>query len=211
MPQTLHYAAGVLAMELPPAFENPQDLGGLSFVHSHTPGIALGRMALSTKVPPQAAAFIAARHLSYYRPGAYMRHLVPTSTGLKAWLFGAIRMNSPQFPVGDLEGPVTEANKALENAIKGPARDHLSRLVSRLMQDGAALDLKRWVAAVDHTADRLGLIIAHDLATSLEIIHASDESASSVPRDVRAKELVLYSVSRQYLRMRANLGIAVDS
>jgi hypothetical protein len=212
MPQTLHYAAGVLGMELPAAFENPSDQGGLSFVHAFTPAISLGRMALSTKVPPQAAAFIAARHLSYYRPGAYIRHLVPTGTGLKSWLFAAIKMNSPQFPVApDLEGPVTEASKALDESIKGPTRDQLARVVSRLLQDGAALDLKRWVAGVDLTADRIGLVIAHDLETSLEIIAASDESASAVPRERRRRELILYSASRRYLELRSYLSIAVDS
>jgi tetratricopeptide (TPR) repeat protein len=212
MPQTLHYAAGVLGLELPPAFENERDLGGLAFLNTYTPSIALGRTALSRKVPPQAAAFIAGRHLSYYRPGAYMRQLMPTGTGLKSWLFGAFKVNSPQFPVTpDLEGPVAEAHKALDAGIKGATRDQLSRVVSRLLQEGAALDLKRWVGGVDLTADRIGLVIAHDLATSLEIIAASEEGSSVVPRETRQRELVLYSVSHPYLELRERLGISIDS
>jgi tetratricopeptide (TPR) repeat protein len=212
MPQTLHYAAGVLGLELPPAFENERDLGGLAFVHSYTPSIALGRTALSRKVPPQAAAFIAARHLSYYRPGAYMRQLMPTGTGLKSWLFGAFKVNAPQFPVTpDLEGPVSEAYRALDAGIKGVARDQLSRVVSRLLQEGAALDLKRWVGGVDLTADRIGMVIAHDLATSLEIVAASEEGSSVVPRETRQRELLLYSVSHQYLELRERLGVSIDT
>ena len=44
-------------------------------------------------------AFVAGRHLTYFRPGYYVRHLVPTGTGLKAWLFAAIKLSVPQFPV----------------------------------------------------------------------------------------------------------------
>ena len=61
--------SGVLGMDPPPTFQNPNDPGGLSFLHAHAPSIVLGAAALSADVPPQAAAFIAARHLTYFRPG----------------------------------------------------------------------------------------------------------------------------------------------
>src|SRR5690606_16909968 len=73
MSQTLHYAAGVLGMQAPPTFRNPNDPGGLSFLHAHAPSIVLGTAALSADIPPQASAFIAARHLTYFRPGMYVR------------------------------------------------------------------------------------------------------------------------------------------
>lgn len=210
--QTLHYAAGVLGMDPPPTFQNTNDPGGLSFLHAYAPSVVLGMAALSADVPQQAAAFIAARHLTYFRPGLYVRHLVPSGTGLKSWLFAAIKMNVPQFPVApDIEGPVQEARQALESALKGQARDHLQRIVSKLLQGGGALDLKKWVAAVDLTADRAGLLVAHDLETAVEIIRASDESSSVVPNQERLKELVLFSVSEDYFQLRERLGITIDA
>ncbi len=212
MSQTLFYAAGVLGMEPPPTFQNTNDPGGLSFLHAYSPGIVLGMAALSADVPPQAAAYIAGRHLTYYRPGMYVRHLVPSGTGLKSWLFAAIKMIAPQFPVAaELEGPVNEALAALEANLQGQARDQLARIVSKLLQSGAALDLKRWVGGVDLTADRAGFLLAHDLETAVEIIKASDESATTVPGQERMKELVLYSVSAPYFGLRKKLRISVDS
>jgi hypothetical protein len=99
MSQTLFYASGVLGMEPPLTFQNPNDPGGVSFLHAHQPAIVLGHTALASRCPQQAAAFIAARHLTYYRPGLYLRHLVPTGTGLRAWLFAAIKLIVAQFPV----------------------------------------------------------------------------------------------------------------
>ncbi len=212
MPQTLYYAAGVLGMSPPPSFENPNDQGGLGFIHSRQPAIGLGRVALSRRVPPQAAAFIAARHLTFYRPGTYLRHLMPTLTALKAWLFGAIKMVSPGFPgAPDVQGPMEEARRALELQVQGQARDTMSSIVSKLLQQGGSLDLKKWIAGVDLTADRVGLIVAHDLATALELVRASDDGASVVPKAERERELIIYSVSHQYLEMRKRLGVAVDS
>lgn len=212
MSQTLYYAAGVLGMEPPPVFQNTNDPGGLSYLHAYQPSIVLGNAALSAEVPPQAAAFIAARHITYFRPGMYVRHLIPSGTGLKAWLFAAIKLIAPQFPVAaELEGPVVEAMQALERSLHGQARDQLARIVSKLLQSGGAVDLKRWVSGVDMTADRAGFVCAHDLETAVEIIKASDESSSAVPPTERVKELVLYAVSEPYFKLRKKLKVTIDS
>jgi tetratricopeptide (TPR) repeat protein len=210
--QSLYYAAGVLGMQVPPAFENPNDPGGLSFLFTHEPALVLGQTALRSDVPLQPAAFIAGQQLTYLRPGLYLRHLLASGTVLKAWLFAAIKLTSPQFPVNpELEGAVAEAAQALEAGVTGQARDHLTRVVAKLLTSGAALDLKRWVRGVDLTADRVGFVLSHDLETATQIIKASDQSTSSVANEERLKELVLFSVSSSYFTLRQKLGIAVDS
>ena len=106
---------------------------------------------------------------------------------------------------------MNEALQALERSLHGQARDQLARIVSKLIQAGAALDLKKWLGGVDMTADRAGFICAHDLETAVEIIKASDESSSAVPAQERMKELVLYSVSEPYFQLRKKLRVTVDS
>ncbi len=210
--QTIYYAAGVLGMQAPPTFQNINDQGGINFLHAQIPSIVLGRAAFEIELPQQQAAFMVARHLCYYRPGMYVRHLVPTGTGLKAWVFAAIKMNAPQFPISaDLEGPVAENLKALTAHLSGPTRERLASLVSKLLQGGGSLDLKRWIAAVDLTADRAGLLVAHDLEVAMDMIKISDETASPVSHKDRLKELVLYSVSEEYFGLRRRLQIGIDS
>jgi tetratricopeptide (TPR) repeat protein len=210
MTQTLFYAAGVMGLQAPPAFVIRDDPGGLSFLHAKTPAIGLGRVAMSSKVPPQAAAFIAARHLSYLRPGFYLRQLLTSAHGMKAWLFAAIKLISPQFPVTpDIEGPVKEAMAALDMGVRGSAREELAKVVSTLLREGAALDLKKWVISVDLSADRAGFVLAHDLETAAQIIKASDESASAVTGPERLRQIALYAISSEYLALRRRLGIAV--
>jgi tetratricopeptide (TPR) repeat protein len=210
--QSIFYAAGVLGLAVPPAYENPNDPGGLSFVFAREPSLVMGATALRPDVPLQPAAFIAARQLTFLRPGMYLRHLLSSGTALKAWLFAAIKLTAPQFPVSpELEGAVNEAITALDAGIQGQSRDHLTRVVTKLLQSGTALDLKRWVAAVDLTADRAGFVAAHDLETAAAVIRASDESTSVVPQDERFTELVLFGVSEQYFELRRRLAIAVDS
>jgi tetratricopeptide (TPR) repeat protein/tRNA A-37 threonylcarbamoyl transferase component Bud32 len=212
MAQTIYWAASVLGIPVPPTFENSNDPGGLSFLHTHEPSIVVGRSALEAQIAPQAAAFIVSRHIAYYRQGFYVRHLVPTGTGLKAWLFAAVKMISPQFPIQpELENPMRESLSALERAVVGPTRERLASLVSKLLSGGGALDLKKWVAAVDLTADRAGFLLSHDLQVAGELIKASGEDSSAVPVKERLKELILYATSEQYFTLRAKLGLAIDS
>ena len=209
--QTLYYVQGVLGMQAPKVFQNPNDAGGLGFIHAHTPAIVLGRMAFEAQVPTQSMAFVAGRHLAYFRPGYYVRHLVPTGTGLKAWLFAAIKTCAPQFPVSaDLQGPVQESMQAMAVDFQGANKERLASLVSKLLQGGGALDLKKWVASVDLTADRAGFLLAHDLQMATEVIRATEDGAS-VPGKERVKEVVLFSVSEEYFDLRQNRGIGVDS
>ncbi|WP_438030537.1 protein kinase domain-containing protein [Sorangium sp. So ce233] len=211
MSQTLNYAAGVLGLDPPLTFQNPNDGGGVSFLHAHVPAIVLGAAALQMELPTQAAAFIAARHLTYYRPGMYLRHLVPTGTGLRAWLFAAIKLISPTFPITkELEGPVMENLSVLDPIIVGPARDQLASVVTKLLQAGA-IDLKRWVSGIDLTADRAGFLLANDLELAQEMIKAADDASAAVTQKERLKELLLYAVSEEYLAVRQRLGINVDS
>jgi tetratricopeptide (TPR) repeat protein len=210
--QTLHYAAGVMGMSLPTVFENPNDPSGLGFLHASVPSIVLGSAALMADASPQAIAFVAGRHLAYFRPGFYVRQLIQSGTGLRSWLFAAIKMNAPQFPVApDIEGPVREAIAALERHLPQQLRDHLSRVVSKLIQSGAALDLKRWVQGVDLTADRIGFVLSHDLETSVEIVRASDESSSALSPQARLKDLVLYGISESYFQIRDRLKIGIET
>src|SRR5262249_25149418 len=163
-------------------------------LHAQTPAIVLGRAAFDAEVSTQAMAFVAGRHLTYFRPGFYVRHLVPTGTGLKAWLFAAIKLTAPQFPVTpDIAGPVGEATTAMTQDFQGVQKEMLASAVSKLLQAGTQLDLKKWVASIDLSADRAGFLLAHDLQLATEVIRATEESAS-IPTKERMKELVLFGV-----------------
>ncbi|MBX3258507.1 MAG: tetratricopeptide repeat protein [Labilithrix sp.] len=209
--QTLYYVQGVLAMPPVLTFQNPNDAGSLGIVHARTPAIVLGQAAFDNTIPNQSLAFLAGRHLTSFRPGFYVRHLVPTGTGLKAWLFAAIKLCVPQFPVSpDLMGQVTEAMQAMGQDFVGAEKDKLASAVSKLLQAGGALDLKKWVASIDLTADRVGFLLAHDLQLTTEVIRSTEE-ATSVAVKERMKDIVLFSVSEEYFALRQKLSITIDS
>jgi len=179
MTQTLAYTAGIMQMSLPPVYHRPDDPGGLSVMFTKPQAIGLGKGALGSG-PPQALAFVGARHLAYYRPGVYLRHLVPTGSGLRAWLLAALKSANSRFPVPpELAGQVAEHQKAIDNHLNPPQHEKLRSMVGKLLATAPELDMKRWVAAVDLTADRLGFVIANDLGIASAVIKASPEDAAA--------------------------------
>lgn len=209
MAQTLHYAAGVLGLKTPPVYALPDDDSGLNFLLAQDPGLYLGSTALAGG-PTKALAFLAGVRLSYFRAGHFVRQIIATGTGLRSWLFAAIRAVQPTFPVGDeLMGPVNDNLAAIKANLPAAAMEQLASLVTRLIANEASLDLKRWTLAIDLTADRAGFLLANDLAVSLAVVKATPDDQTAVPQADRLRELRLFAVSEEYLRLRHRLGIAI--
>jgi hypothetical protein len=91
----------------------------------------------------------------------------------------------------------------------GPQRDALRSLTQKLLEAAPELDMKRWMAGVDLSADRLGLLLGNDLKIANAVIDASPDDASVVSKKDRLRELLVYSVSEQYFELRKALGIAL--
>jgi hypothetical protein len=209
MAQMLFYASGVTLVQLPPVFTRPRDAGGVSFLFTNPPAIGLGQAAFQS-APDQALAFIAARQLSYFRAGHYMRQLVPTGSGLRTWLLSAVRLANPRFPVPDAMREQVEKNlAALTRVLSNPQQQALSSMVEQLLKAEAELDMKRWALAVDLTADRVGFLLANSLDAAVALVRASGEGASFASERDRLKELYRYAVSPQYLALRRALGIHI--
>ncbi len=204
-------AASVLGVELPALYLDPNHRGGLKLPAASPPCIVFGHAALEPGQPPKAAAYVAAAHLAYSRPGLVPRFLIANPTALKAWLLASFKLIAPRLPIAPtLEGPVTEALGALEKAMVGPARDRLAQPVSRLLEEGARLDLHRWIRGVDLTSDRAGLLVSDDLETTVQIIKQARDTATAVPVAERLRQLVQFAASRSYLELRSRLRIGIE-
>jgi len=209
MAQMLFYASGVTLIPLPPVFRRPNDVGGLSFLYTTPPAIGLGQAAFQS-APDQALAFIAGRQLSYFRPGHYMRQLVPTGSGLRSWLLAAIRLSNARFPAPEAMRAQVERNQAaLARTLTMPQQQSLTSLVEQLMREQPELDMKRWALGVDLTADRVGFVLANSVDASVAVVRASPPESSHAAERDRMKEIYLYAVSPRYLALRQALGITI--
>ncbi|MGC4093559.1 MAG: tetratricopeptide repeat protein [Polyangiaceae bacterium] len=206
-----HAAAEALGISEPTMFQKPEDPGVLGFLPTSPPAILVGGGAFNGNFDNLQMSFIAAHHLAYYQPGLYLRQLLPNLTALKAWLFAAIRLVKAKFPVtADLEAPVADASKVLQRLATGAGIEQLTHIVTKLLTSETALDLKRWVHAVDFSADRAGLALCHDLETAGALVQSVPAAQGSPSVEARLENLMSYSVSEQYVELRSRQGVSLD-
>jgi tetratricopeptide (TPR) repeat protein len=212
MVYALYHGSQVLPADEPRIYQRQADPARVAPLATHEPSIVLGKGAFAAGMGPLESAFIAGQELTHSLPGLRLRTLLPNLTALKSWLLGAIRLLKPNFPVSsELDAAVAEAAGALREGASGEYREHLIHTVSKLLQDGAALDLKRWIRGVDQAADRAGLILSGDLDVAANLIRSEPARPGAIDSVARARDVLIYSVSPAYSRVRERLGITVDA
>ena len=89
-------------------------------------------------------------------------------------------------------------------------RNRLSELLNEMQQDPRAhLDVSRWLEGLEHSANRLGLVVCNDLAAAAQTIRNEASPISKVSVADRIQELVLFSISDDYFTLRQALGVAI--
>ena len=207
--KTFGWASQVLGVQPPELYVRNDVPGALVAVPARPPASVAGQTVL-TGFTPQELTFIVGKHLSMYRGEHYIKNVFPTLGELKVVLFSAIKLILADFNVQpEMAQAVNTTAQEFARYIQPVERDSLRLVVQRFVEDGAKADLKRWMQATDITAARAGLLLCADLEIAKKIIGAEPQLPGDLPPAEKMKELLVFSVSDQYLALRKTLGIAV--
>jgi tetratricopeptide (TPR) repeat protein len=211
--QAVSSACDALGLPEPPIFQNQADAGVLTFLATSPASIALGAGAFASELPLVTTSFVAGRAVAYFVPGFFLRQVLSNTTALKSWVFAAIRLVKPKFPVAtDMETLVSQAHRELTLTPLPPQqREQLTDVVSKLLRSAESLDLKKWAHSVDYAADRAGLVMCQDLEHAVSLIKAIPPEEGSPPVNLRIEKLITYSVSTAHLTLRERLGTGVGT
>ena len=207
--KTFGWAAQVLGVPTPELYVRNDVPGALVAVPSAPPASVAGQTVL-TGFSPQELTFIVGKHLSYYRGEHYIRNLFPTMNELKVLLFAAVKIIMNDFAVpAEMAQAVNTTAQELVKHMQPIQRDGLRLVVQKFVEDGAKVDLKRWMQSIEVTACRAGLLLCADLEIAKKIIAAEPQLPVDHTPQEKLKELIVFSVSEQYFTLRKALGIAV--
>lgn len=201
--QTLVYAARVLGVELPPIYQHATAPVAIFSIHGDVPTIALGAHAAAL-TDGRDAAFVAANHLSYFLPGHYARRLVPQESELRRWVEAALELSRG---ASHFEHLSQLEQSMLKTQVDPDERKIIVAQTADL--DPKHIDLDAWFKGVDTTADRLGLLLCNDLERACILLRGG-EGTGDETTEARLDTLRAWSVSEDYLAVRAALGIAVE-
>ena len=199
----------VLNLPLPEIYVRLDQPFGLQYAITDPPASVVGQ-ALLTGYSPQDLTFIISKHLSYYRGEHYIRLLEPTVAGLKVLLLAAIKTANQNFQLPqDVANQILPVVQVIQGGLLPVQMEQLSKVVRGFLESKAAVDLKKWASSVELTACRVGLLLCNDLETAVRMVNSEPPGLSDVPPKEKVKELILFSVSEEYFRLREALGFAI--
>ena len=200
-------AQDVLNITIPVRLFIQKELSGAlrDEARSNPPAIITGYTLLSGYRPVDLA-FVCGRHLTHYRGEHFIRTMYHSHTELRTLLLAAMRV----VGMGEPNPTVDSTAKQLARHMDQAHLDVLRKIVRKFLDAGSKADVKRWMQATEITSLRAGLLLCDDVETAVRMTQqiASESTADLAPRD-KIREIVLYSVSESYFKLRDQLGIQI--
>jgi tetratricopeptide (TPR) repeat protein len=206
--RTFIWAARAMGVPAPDLYALPAVPSGIAAVPFAQPSTALGPQVLAGRTVQQLA-FLAGRHLAYYRPGHYPLVFFPTLADLSSLVLSAVRLVIPSIsvpPPPDGEPGIAER---LGPRLSPEQKAELTEVVARLDARGGKLDLLAWIRGIELTAARAGLLLCGDLRTALRLMKEERRSIGELTFEEKRGDLIGFAASEHYGQLRERLGVAI--
>ena len=207
--KALANAGSALSLPMPFIFVRTNQPGGLGYVPSE-PIASFAGSGLLSGLSLQELAFVAAKHMAYYRNEHYVRVLFPTTQELTSIMLAAIKLVKPD------QGVPPEAEATVQKLAplvqQDPiAAEGLRKVVKFFLEQGGSSNVKRWYQAVELTSARAGFLLAGDLEVTKKMLAMEPGLPGDVAPGEKLKDVVLFSISENYFTLREALGINFQS
>jgi tetratricopeptide (TPR) repeat protein len=206
--QQLAHAGSVLDVALPEFFPRPGQPGGIKVGalvdgQAVVPTALAGGDALDTR-DAATLAFRAGRAMARLSPANLPAVIVPNPQSLKDVVLGAwLAVDAGAAIPPESRGTATNVAEAINRLLPPTHKDHLRGSMGRVVEAG--FEPARWLRGVEFTCTRAGLLMADSLDAAARTISVGSGELGGVPATDLVKDLVSYSVSASYLRLRKAL------
>jgi hypothetical protein len=200
------WAGAVLGIAAPALYADPQAPRLVEMVPGLPPATRIGHPALSGRSAFELA-FIAGRHLSWYRAEHFIRLLVPSIADLENLFLAALSIANADIPMGpEVKRRVAPLARAIEPVLEPTAIDRLRGHFLRFIEEGGRTNLQRWATAAERTSARAGLLLANDLGAAQAVFEIEDPDSAQEKMD----DLIVYATSDRYAKLRRQMGLSLS-
>src|SRR5690606_37485847 len=150
--------------------------------------------------------FIIARQLTLASPIHYLGGLRLPTENLKFLMMWAIQAANPT-------GKAVDANlEAVAKAIHKmppPVKIDLGKILKPILEGKVEVNISAWLKAIDHTANRVGLILCGDVEVATTAIKNEPAPSSKLTVPEKEAELMKYAISAEFFEVRRRLGLSI--
>jgi tetratricopeptide (TPR) repeat protein len=209
-----YYTAQVLNVPLPHVYLQPEQPGEIAVANTQDKGQMVPsfvvRSGLLQGRAEKEIAFSCARWLTFMRPDHFLKLALPTNTELKTAFLSAVTLVRHDFPIpADMRALVAQYLPEMQKRIQPQMLEQLGIVVNRFLQAAPEINLTSWGNAVDATAHRVGFVISGDLEVAARMVSIEPVVVGGPQVKDKVKELVVYSISEDYFKVRNHLGTTI--
>jgi len=209
--RSFHWAAHVLGVACPALYVLDEVQGGIAAVPAEEASTVLGPTVvrgLSTKD----LAFLAGRHLAYYRPEHNVLVYFPTLKQLTILLLATVQLSLAGLPVPEsIAAQVGALRERIDRKLHAEENPSIADAVGLLDARGGRADLAAWIRSVELTAGRAGLLLCGDLRTAMTRARADARGIAGVTIDDTRADLVAFCASRAHGDLRERFAAGVEA
>ncbi|MCA9543155.1 MAG: tetratricopeptide repeat protein [Myxococcales bacterium] len=205
----LGYAANITRLQRLECYKAPDGAAGVQSVNLNPPAMKIGADLLSGR-NLQELAFITSKQL--YLMG--QQHFLATidnsyetrKNRLQSIVYTLIKTINPQASV-----PFHDEGLLQHFAqLPAPELNEMAKLIQKMQANPQQhLNVSKWLEMMEHSANRLGLVLANDVKSAMQVIRNETGTFSKAPTQDRIRELVLFALSENYFQLRKALGLAI--
>jgi tetratricopeptide (TPR) repeat protein len=204
--RTVGWISKLFGLPAPDVYVSAHEIpGGLGILPALEASIALAPSVLSGRSTGELS-FLFARELVRLHLTSHILAFYPTLDELRTLVTAAVGVDMrdrTQLPP-EVDRTARDLASRL-GAVRGAA---LSAAVRNITERGGQLDLLGWLRAVERGACRAGLLACGDLITAARVLSVDRPAVAGMSAAERLRDLVPFSVSEDYARLRRQLGIA---
>ncbi|MBL4687479.1 MAG: hypothetical protein JKY37_22985, partial [Nannocystaceae bacterium] len=152
--------------------------------------------------------FIAGRAIARSRPDHILGAMLRDAGSLQATLYGVVAVSMPDADIPT--GSKAEAGRLAEvfRTYLSPSKiEQLGKVAAKVVAHGE-FDAQLWLESAAYTVTRAGFVLCDDLQTAARVLTNEGDAGLAVPVKDRVRDLVGYSVSDPYLKLRREIGLA---
>jgi|GEM_PF-1375405 len=170
--------------------------------------VLAGKQAQAEKAEP-ALKFLAGRAVARSRPDHILGAMLRDAGSLRNALFGAVAVSVPGAEIpSDIKTEATRLAELYKTYLSPSKIEQMGKVAGKLVDSGD-VDTKRWLESAAHTVTRAGFVLCDDIQTAARILTNEGDAGLAVPVKDRIRDLVGYSVSDAYLKLRREIGLAI--
>ena len=207
---SFQWGARILGVPCPELYVLDDVPGNIAAVPSGEPSTALGPGVLSG-LPTKELAFLAARHLTYYRREYAPLVHFSSLPELTLLVLACVQMELPAVPIPHSVAAAVAAHRArIARLLSGTDRSRMAAAVERLESRGGRLDLAGWVRSVELTSARAGLFLCGDLRSAIARLRAEEAQMGREQFAQARADLIAFTASRGHADLRAEFALVAS-